>query len=233
MKLWIAETGYPPGELGGAWPSYPSMFARMLEEAGGAFEVTSVDVAAGETLPPPEEGSALLVTGSPAGAYEDRAFIPVLEESVRRFAHAGRPVVGICFGHQLVARAFGAKVAKSSRGWGVGVHSYEVLSETPWRGGPARFACAVSHQDQVETLPEGFRVVAGSPFCPMGCLAHDSLRVLTFQPHPEFSHAYARALLRLRSDRIPPDRIAYGEATLRHDSDRGLIGTWISDFLAG
>ncbi|MEE4211722.1 MAG: hypothetical protein V2I43_20945, partial [Parvularcula sp.] len=138
MRLLVAETGYPPAELGVNWPRYPAMFAHMLDEAGGGFAIEGVDVAAGERLPEPLADDALLVTGSPFGVYEDHAFIVPLEEDVRRFAEAGRPVVGICFGHQLVAQAFGAKVGKSERGWGVGVHTYELLGEAPWGQGPAR-----------------------------------------------------------------------------------------------
>jgi hypothetical protein len=85
----------------------------------------------------------------------------------------------------------------------------------------------------VQSLPQGFRVVAGSPFCPYGVLAHERLKVLTFQPHPEFTHAYASALLELRRDRIAPDGVAYGEASLSHDSDRLMMARWIRRFLLG
>lgn len=231
MKLRIAETGKPPVELRGDWPNYPGMFDDMLRGAGGRFEIETIDVEEGEVLPGPEDGAALLVTGSASGVYEDLAFIAPLEDAVRRYADAGRPVVGICFGHQLVASAFGARVEKSDKGWGVGVHTYEIVGETPWEAGPRRFACAVSHQDQVLTPPPGFRRVAGSAFCPNGVLAHDTKPVLTFQMHPEFPHDFASALMALRSDRIPADRAELGQATLNNPTDRGIMALWIRKFL--
>lgn len=231
MKLVIAETGHPPAELPERWPSYPLMFETMFAEAGASLETETVDVTTGQRVPPPENGAALLVTGSPAGAYESLGFIAPLEDSVRSWAAAHRPVIGICFGHQLIAQAFGASVRKSPHGWGVGVHTYEVVGDTPWHDTPPRFACAVSHQDQVMSLPQGFRRVAGSPFCPNGVLMHDVLPILTFQMHPEFRHDYAAALLHLRRDRIPSERVAIGQASLRNTSDRADIALWIRNFV--
>jgi GMP synthase-like glutamine amidotransferase len=231
VKLFIAETGAPPEELSGRWPRYGAQFGAMLEGAGGGFETVAVDVENGALLPEPEPSSALLVTGSPKGSYEEHAFIPPLEEAVRRWAGAHRPVVGICFGHQLVAQAFGARVEKSEMGWGVGVHTHEILGETPWGEGPDRIACAVSHQDQVTGLPECLALVAGSPFCPHAVLRHRDLPVLTFQAHPEFTHDYAAALLTLRQDRIPQDRVRAGLRSLRNETDRDLIAGWIRTFL--
>jgi GMP synthase-like glutamine amidotransferase len=203
----------------------------MLEGAGGGFEPLFVDVENGASLPAPEEGTALLVTGSPKGAYEDHDFIPALEEAVRNYAHAHLPVVGICFGHQLVAKAFGCRVEKSSMGWGVGVHTHEVLAPAPWGEGPPRVACAVSHQDQVTELSEELERIAGSPFCPNAALVHRGLPVLTFQAHPEFTHDYAAALLSLRADRIPRDRVETGLRSLENETDRDLLARWIRAFL--
>ncbi|NNU17455.1 type 1 glutamine amidotransferase [Parvularcula sp. ZS-1/3] len=230
MKVVIAETGVPPKELPGSWPSYPEMFRRMFEDIGAGFTYETYDTDH-VAVPEPQEGAALLVTGSPRGVYEDHAFIPRLEESVRKWAGAGRPVVGICFGHQLVARAFGAKVEKSERGWGVGVHTYEVVGDAPWGEGPRRFACAVSHQDQVMGLAGGLTRIAGSAFTPYGCLGHEELPVLTFQPHPEFRHDFASALMALRSDRIPEERTSLAQASLRNESDRMAIALWIKNFM--
>lgn len=231
MKVLIAETGRPPKELSEAWPRYPEMFERMFERAGADFGYDIVDVESGEAIPDPEAGRALLVTGSPKGVYEGHDFIRPLEDAVRAHAEAGLPVLGICFGHQLVARAFGARVEKSERGWGVGIHTYEVVSEAPWGAGPHRFSCAVSHQDQVATLPRGFLRLAGSPFCPFGSLVHEELPILTFQMHPEFDHDYARALLTLRINQIPEEQSLLAKASLKNRSDQEDLGRWIRSYI--
>jgi len=231
MKLTIAKTGVAPEQIRDAWPSYPEMFEAMLEKAGARFTCRTVDVDAGVTLGEPEPGEALLVTGSPKGVYEGHAFIQPLEEAVRRYAEAGAPVVGICFGHQLIARAYGADVGKSDKGWGVGVHTYSIVGETPWADASQRFSCVVSHQDQVLSLPAGFRRLAGSAFTPFGTLMHETLPILTFQMHPEFSHDFAAELMRVRADRIPAERTDLGQATLRLPTDRERMAMWIKEFV--
>ncbi|MEM9839475.1 MAG: type 1 glutamine amidotransferase [Pseudomonadota bacterium] len=231
MRLLIAETGRPPAEIAGDWPSYATMFETMFRGASARFTCETITVMEGASVPEPQRGDALLVTGSPKGVYEGDDFIAPLEEAVRHYANTGAPVVGICFGHQLIARAFGARVEKADAGWGVGVHTYEVVGDAPWGEGPSRFACAVSHQDQVLSLPEGFRRVAASAFTPFGALAHETLPVLSFQMHPEFDHDFASALMDIRSDRIPAERAELGQMTLRNSSDRSLMASWITRFI--
>lgn len=231
MKLIIAETGQPPEDLGTRWGTYPDMFMAMFESIGVRFDVETVNVEQGHALPSPAADQALLITGSPKGAYDSEPWIASLEASIRQWAEAERPVLGICFGHQVIAQAFGAPVKKSSKGWGVGVHTYDVVDDVPWEGEAVRFSCAVSHQDQVQAVPEGFRRIAGSAFCPFGALAHNTLPVLTFQMHPEFDHGFAEVLMNLRSDRIPEVRRNLGAATLKNPSNRADIARWMAAFI--
>ncbi|MEM9988211.1 MAG: gamma-glutamyl-gamma-aminobutyrate hydrolase family protein, partial [Pseudomonadota bacterium] len=67
-----------------------------------------------------------MITGSPAGVYEDHPWIAPLEDSIREWTWQNHPVVGICFGHQIMAQALGGMVQKSDRGWGVGLHTYNM-----------------------------------------------------------------------------------------------------------
>jgi GMP synthase-like glutamine amidotransferase len=112
---------------------------------------------------------AVMITGSPAGVYDDEAWIGPLADFIRAGAAAGVPQVGICFGHQILAEALGGKVIKSDKGWGVGRHTYDVVacpgfvSETC----PPTVSAAVSHQDQVVALPPGAEVIAASDFTPL------------------------------------------------------------------
>ena len=90
---------------------------------------------------------------------------------MRESAHGQKPQIGICFGHQLMAQAFGGVVEKSPKGWGVGVHEYEIQAPRDWmRTHADQIACAVSHQDQVTQAPQSAHVFAGSDFAPMGRL---------------------------------------------------------------
>lgn len=232
MKLAILETGLPPEGLDAEHGSYPDMFRAMLAPLMPGLETVDYRVCDGAGLPRPDDFDGFLVTGSPAGVYEDHDWIAPLEDFIRAVHAAKRPMVGICFGHQVIASALGGRVEKSTKGWGAGVHTYEVVGEAVFMAAdrPARLACAVSHQDQVVEPPAGARRIAGSPFCPYGILEYRDGPALSIQAHPEFTHDFARALMDLRSDRIPQEVRALAGPSLSNGSDRGLLARWIARF---
>ena len=231
FRIAILETGLPPSSLVGRYGSYPAMMERMLAPLDPGFTFVTVKTAAGEAAPAPVDYDGLLITGSAAGAYDGHPWIAPLEEAIRAAARAGKPQVGICFGHQIMAQAFGGRVEKSDRGWGVGLHGYTVESAAPWLvPAPSQFSCAVSHQDQVVALPAAGRRLAGSDFCPNGVVAYAHAPAISFQMHPEFETAFAVDLLKSREERVPRALLDDGLATLKKRSDRGLIARWIANF---
>ncbi|HEX9932827.1 MAG TPA: type 1 glutamine amidotransferase, partial [Allosphingosinicella sp.] len=167
MKIGILETGRPPRDLGQRFGDYPAMFARLL---GPGFDTTAYDVVAGRFPGRPEAQDGYIVTGSPAGVYEDLPWIAPLEAFLRD-ASGKAKLVGICFGHQIMAEAFGGKVEKSHRGWGVGLQAYEVRERAPWMDEAASISIPVSHQDQVVVQPPATTILAASDFTPFGVLA--------------------------------------------------------------
>jgi len=231
MHIHILETGEPPAPLNQQFGGYPAMFERILAPFHSKFSFSTTAVHKGAALPPLSEFDGFLITGAPVGVYENHDWIAPLEEFIRRAASTRKPVVGICFGHQLMAQAFGGKVEKSAHGWGVGVHHYDVTARAPWMApASAKISCAVSHQDQVIEPPEGARILGGSDFCPNGVLEYAQGPAVSLQPHPEFTHDYAAALLRLRKDRMPAERFDDGRASLKAGSERNLIAQWIGNF---
>lgn len=231
MHIRILQTGEPPAPLKDQFGDYPSMFERLLAPHGPRLSFSSTAAHLGEPAPSVAEFDGLLITGSPAGVYDGHDWIEPCAALVRDTAKAGKPQVGICFGHQLMAEALGGDVEKSDRGWGVGVHEYAITCDAEWMTPPSnRLACAAMHQDQVIVAPPGARILGGSEFCPMGVLEFAQGPAISFQQHPEFAHDYGEALLRLRADRVPKDRAETGIASYKHRSDRALIGKWIANF---
>ena len=168
MKLAILETGAPPDGTRDQFGDYPSMFRRLLGE--GAYEYQTFDVAAGELPGAVSDYPAYLVTGSSAGVYDPLPWIAPLKDflvSAKRRA----ALVGVCFGHQVMAEAFGGKVIKSPKGWGLGLHRYEVREGQDWMDPVPAMAAAASHQDQVVEPPPAARVVAANGFTPYGMRA--------------------------------------------------------------
>ncbi len=225
-RIAILETGAPPAALAPTYGDYPAMFRVLL---GEGLETETFDVQAGD-LPGPDLFDGAILTGSAAGVYEDHGWIPPLLDWIRT-AKGRLRLVGICFGHQAMAQALGGRVEKSERGWGVGLHRYEVAAAEPWMQPPAAtVAIPVSHQDQVTAPPPGARTVLASGFTPYAGLAWDDDAV-SFQCHPEFSPAYAAALVEGRRARIPDGVVAEALTSLDGPDDRALLGAWIRRFL--
>ena len=222
MKLAIIETGRPPGELAERYGDYPSMFERLL---GGGFETESFDVQAGEL--PGNGHDAILITGSPAGVYDPLPWIEPLQQFIR--GSKDSKMVGICFGHQIMAEALGGHVVKSDKGWGAGLHRYSVVREEPWLDGAREVAIPASHQDQVVARPPNTEIVAASDFTPFAALAWTDRPAISFQFHPEFQPAFAKALIAERYDIVPDPDAAM--ASLDAPNDNMRVGGWIRRFL--
>ncbi|MEO8927152.1 MAG: type 1 glutamine amidotransferase [Caulobacteraceae bacterium] len=230
MKIGILETGVPPADLVARFGDYGAMFEHLL--GASAFEWVHFNVQAGELPKRAEACDGYLITGSAAGVYDPEPWIGQTE----RFLHEAKgkaALVGVCFGHQLMAQAFGGKVIKSPKGWGVGLHRYEVRHRRPWMDGAKSIAAPASHQDQVVEAPPATAVLAGSDFTPLGMLAYDDQPAVSIQLHPEFDPAYARALIELRRGRYGEDEAAAAIASLGKPDDRARLGGWIGGFLAG
>ena len=224
MKVAILETGYPPGTLGKDFGDYPAMFAAML---GPEFATESFDAQRGELPRDPGRHAAYLITGSPAGVYEDLPWIDPLEEFIRRAS--GSKMVGICFGHQAMAQALGGQVEKSDKGWGAGLHRYDVITREPWMGEEDTISIPASHQDQVIAQPPGTQVTVASDFTAFAGLAWKDRPAISFQFHPELSAAFAKALIEKRYDMVPNPDAAI--ASLDAPNDNARVAGWIRRFL--
>ena len=223
MKLAILETGRPPGNLGEEFGDYPGMFADLL---GSEFEIESFNVEKG-MLPASGAHSAYLITGSPAGVYDPLPWIEPLSSFIR--SSGSSKMVGICFGHQIMAEALGGHVKKSSKGWGAGLHRYAVVRSEPWIDTSGSIAVPASHQDQVVVQPPRTEVVAASDFTPFAALSWIDRPAISFQFHPEFSASFAKALIEKRYDVVPDPEAAIESLDSPNDNER--VGGWIRRFL--
>lgn len=220
MRIGILQTGDAPEDLRKTEGDYPDMFQRLLADRG--FEFRTWRVMDLQFPTDEEQADGWLITGSRHGAYEDHAFIPPLEALIRDIHAAHVPLVGICFGHQIIAQALGGRVEKFAGGWSVGATDYrfedEVLTLNAW------------HQDQVVEAPEGATVIAESDFCTNAALIYDD-RILTVQAHPEFSDSFIDGLIRTRGEGVVPAPLLE-QAAARMDQPKASarLADMIADF---
>lgn len=194
MKIGILQTGHAPDELRPDTGDFADLFKRLLGGKGFEFAVYSVvDMEFPDAI---TDCDGWLITGSKHGAYEDHPFIPPLENLIRDIYAADIPLVGVCFGHQIIAQALGGKVAKFDGGWAVGRQTYRLNGE--------EFALNAWHQDQVITRPADATVVGTNDFCTNAALVYGN-RIFTVQPHPEFDTQVIDGLLKYRGPGNVPD----------------------------
>lgn len=210
---------------------YPDMFVELLRRADPTLQFRVYDVEEGEYPADIEEVDAYLITGSKSSVYDDKPWIATLMDFVRELHQRRKKIVGICFGHQLIAHALGGKTEKSHKGWGVGLHTHHFHDMPDWHDQQdSALNILVTHQDQVVVNAEGARVLAGSDFCENAvCQIGD--HILTFQGHPEFVPAYSREIMDFRREILGEDTYADGVASLEVPPQRERVAQWILNFL--
>jgi GMP synthase-like glutamine amidotransferase len=202
---------------------YPEMFRRLFANHSDVVVVV-YDVIGGEMPSDPTECDAWITTGSRYSVNDDEPWIRQLEQFVREVAKKEVPFVGVCFGHQLIAKALGGTVVKSDRGWGVGAKEVEVREDLGL--GPS-YRVITSHQDQIDSLPPGAEILGWNEHCPISMLGVGE-NMIGIQGHPEFDPAYSEALMESRrGNLIPEATVEQGMSSLEGDIDGDRLVDWI------
>jgi GMP synthase-like glutamine amidotransferase len=211
--------------------TYEPMARKYLERVLPGLELKTYVVAQGEFPLSIEECDGWIITGSPASAYDDRPWVKQLIEFVQKCHQNNRKVLGICFGHQLVAQALGGRVEKSNRGWGIGVRRFSVLKNKSWMQPELSADCRLlfSHQDQVTLLPQGAEHLAEDEFCPFQMFSVGD-HIFCMQGHPEFSKPYAQSRYDSRKDRLGESVYNEGLRSMSLSTSEDTVGQWIFNF---
>ena len=220
MKIGILLVGRASEDLVDEYGTYAEMLIALINTEEQVFEFKTFNILDDEFPKDHLECDGWIVTGSPHGVYEDHSWIPTVSQLINNIYEANLPIFGVCFGHQLIAQALGGHVEKSEKGWGLGLHTYQVNNKPDYMSNLSEeVTLNICHQDQVLRPPQGATVYAKSEFCEnAGFYIKD--KVLTMQAHPEFLVDFTKALLTARRDvTIPKEFVDPALVGLKNNPD--------------
>ena len=200
MKIGILLVGRASEDLVDKYGTYAEMLINLINSDEKLFKFKTFNILDGIFPLNHNDCDGWIVTGSPHGVYEEHSWIPIVSQLIRDIYDNKLPIFGVCFGHQLIAQALGGNVEKSTKGWGLGLHTYQINNKTNYMDNlSSEVTLNICHQDQVLSPPNGATVYAKSDFCEnAGFYIKD--KVLTMQAHPEFLVDFIKALLTARRD---------------------------------
>ncbi len=231
MKIAILKCDEVLEELQVEHVSYTNMIQDMFVSVGHHFDIEIFNCQLSHYPEDIDAYDFYITTGSRAGVYEDEPWIKQLIDFTRLLDEHKKKLIGICFGHQIIAMAQHQQVQRSDKGWGVGIAVNRIVAMPDWMSKKAtELNIIVSHRDQVISIPEEAVVIAESDFCPHFVVQWND-HFLSIQGHPEWNTDYSRALMNKRRAIIPAERIEAGLSSLTKTPDNMLFARWIIDFV--
>lgn len=185
----LIETGPVPESLVPRHGTFPSMGKDLLRQCLENFETTTVSPVSGDSFPDPEAFDGYLIMGSEFSVNDNTPWIESLLTFIQDVVQKSIPLVGICFGHQAIAKALGGTVER--RNWVVGATPYAPQDDSE------PLITIAYHEDQVVITPPKTTLLMNSTDCPIASLRYQSFPCWTIQSHPEFTPAFARDLFEL------------------------------------
>ncbi len=231
LRICILESDDLHPTMQDTFVSFGQMFKQLFAGQDTTVECHVFNVVRGEYPSADQLFDTYLVTGSKADSFGTELWIVTLRAYLRERFMQGDVLLGICFGHQILALVLGGNTQRSNRGWGLGVHRYRLAYKPDWM--PANvddFQLLISHRDQVTALPAGATLLAHSEFCENAAFVLGQ-QVLCFQGHPEFTHDFSRALLQIRQSIYCPDEYQAAYQSLQDAHDGQTIAQWMLCFV--
>ncbi len=231
MMIGILQCDHIRCEMRAEYGDFPMMIQRLLIQVAPSHSFKIYDVTNEQYPVDIDECDAYITTGSKASIYDDEQWIKTFQHFVLALHKERKKLVGLCFGHQMIAQALNGQAGKAVQGWGVGVHTSNVILSKPWmQPQQSTVKLLVSHQDQVSLLPDGGQLLASNDFCANSIYQIDN-HILGIQGHPEYCKNYVAALMYIRSDSIGEQKVSEGMASLAEATDELLVGKWIINFM--
>jgi GMP synthase (glutamine-hydrolysing) len=196
---------------------FDRMFLSQLEGTVHRDRITIVQVHKGEPLPDPGAFTAAIITGSASSVTEREPWADMLAAWINRTMAAERPLLGVCYGHQLIAHAQGGRVARNPKGYEIGTKDVVLTGEGAKdallgtiAAGRASIPFNHTHFDIVSELPPNATLLAKSAMSEVQAFRIGD-RTWGVQFHPELTRPVMELYVEVRAPLIERDAIARGE----------------------
>jgi len=235
MKIGILNVDKLTNSLIKKYGCYADAFVKLLSNPNNKLAQTNsfktynvIDMEFPDSI---DACDAYIITGSQYSTYENLNWIKELEIFIQKLHSNKKKLIGICFGHQIIAQSLGGHVEKNIKGWEIGMTTTHITQSQAWME-PARefFFMLVSHQDQITVLPDNATNFCKTNFCPYSGFYIDN-HILTFQGHPEFQTDYVKLIIKLQSKNLTDEQRKSARASLKQNDDHELVADWILRFL--
>jgi GMP synthase-like glutamine amidotransferase len=231
LRIAVLLTNDDTSAFASHFPNDGQKVVQLLAPFRPEWQLEVVPVKVGVFPDRPQNFDGYVITGSPASVNDDSLpWVGALLEFIRAVDAARQPLIGLCFGHQAVARALGGQVARNPAGWGLGTAPTQWAHSRPWMQ-PAQAVSTLmaAHNEQVTRMPEGAICLGGSDFCPIGSMQIGQ-HIWTTQYHPEMPLAFMQALLGHLADKLDATTMDRAHASLATAADAPLFAQWMVQF---
>jgi len=221
----ILKTGTTSAEVRATHGDFDRWFTDALSGQGVAFELVDATMA---PLAVPDGCAGIIVTGSPASVRREEPWMAPLEAFLRSVSTQGIPLLGVCFGAQILAHAYGSQVIRNPEGWEIG--GIDLSLEKDATGDPlftgltGSMKALATHEDRIENLPAGATLLASNASSPIQAFRLPGL-VWGVQFHPEITPAILEILIQVR--RVALEEDTRSRRLSREEHVAGLLGTLV------
>ena len=231
MHIGILVTNTDDSEFAKQRPLDGEKFVALLQPLRPHWRFTAIQVKNGEFPERLQDFDGFVITGSPASANGDEPWVLKLLDTIREINSRKMPTVGVCFGHQAIARALGGEVGGNTAGWGFGVSPTHFSSQEAWMQ-PRRTTLNLyaAHIEQVLKPPAGAIVLGGDEFCPVGSYKLGN-HFFTTEYHPEISTEFMLDLIDELNAYVGEDVAANAKRQVRDTQvDGEIFANWMVNF---